>query len=65
MKERLTPLKNIRDKRVTVMNNSSEINWDRRHKITIHRFFLNTDDLVKCVKGSGRTASFQTLGFKM
>ena len=43
MQERLTILKMIRDKRVTVMNKNSEIYGAFRHKTCFHRFFLSTD----------------------
>ena len=46
IQERLTILKNLRDKRVTVMNNNSDIYWACRHKTILHRFFLSTDDPV-------------------
>ena len=46
MQERLTILKNLRNKRVMVMNNNSEIYGAWRHKTTFHRFFLSTDDPV-------------------
>ena len=46
MEERLTILKNLRDKRVTIMNKNSEIYWALRHKTTFHRFILSTDDTV-------------------
>ena len=46
MQERLTILKNLRDKHVTVMNKNSEIYGDCRHKTTFHQFFLSTDDPV-------------------
>ena len=42
--ERLTIMKMIRDKRVTVMNKNSEIYGACRHKTCSHRFFLSTDD---------------------
>ena len=44
MQEHLTILKNIRDKRVTIMNINLEIYGACRHKKTVHRFCLNTDD---------------------
>ena len=44
MQERLTILKNLRDKRVTVMNKNSEISGACRHKTTFHQFCLSTDD---------------------
>ena len=46
MQERLTILKNIRDKRVTVMNKNSDIYGACRHKTTFHQFCLITDDPV-------------------
>ena len=46
MDERLTILKKLRDKRVTIMNNHLDIYWACRHKTTFHRFFRSTDDLV-------------------
>ena len=46
MQERLTILKKLRDKRVTVMNNNSEIYGACRHKTTFRRFCLGTDDPV-------------------
>ena len=46
MQESLTILKNLREKRVTVMNKNSEIYGSCRHKTTLHRFFLSTDDPV-------------------
>ena len=46
MQERLTILKNLREKRVTVMNKNSDIYEAFRHKMTFHRFFLSTDDPV-------------------
>ena len=46
MEERLTTLKNICDKRVTVMNKNSEIYGAFRHKTTFRQFWLRTDDTV-------------------
>ena len=46
MQERLTILKKLRDKRVTIMNNNSEIYWACQHKTTFHWFCLSTDDPV-------------------
>ena len=46
IEERLTILKKLRDKRVTVMNNNSEIYGACRHKTTLRQFFLSTDDPV-------------------
>ena len=43
MEERLTFLKKIRDKHVTIMNKNSEIYGACRHKTTFHRFSLSTD----------------------
>ena len=44
MEERLTILKNLRDKLFTIMNNNSEIYGACRHKTFFHRVFLRTDD---------------------
>ena len=41
MEERLSTLKKLRDKRVTVMN--KKIYGSSRHKTTFHRFLLSTD----------------------
>ena len=46
MQERLTILKMIHDKHVTVMNKNSEIYEACRHKTCFHRFCLSTDDPV-------------------
>ena len=46
MEERLTILKKLREKRVTIMNKNSEIYGACRHKTCFHRFFLSTDDSV-------------------
>ena len=46
MEERLTILKKLRDKRVTIMNKNSEIYGACRHKTCFHRFCLSTDDPV-------------------
>ena len=46
MQERLTILKKLRDKRVTVMNKNSDIYGDSRHKTTFRQFCLSTDDPV-------------------
>ena len=46
MEKCLTILKKLRDKRVTVMNNKSEIYGAFRHKTIFHLFFLSTDDTV-------------------
>ena len=46
MQERLTTLKMIRDKRVTVMNKKSEIYGACRHQTCFHQFFLSTDDPI-------------------
>ena len=46
MQERLTTLKMIRDKRVTLMNTNLEIYGACRHKTCFHQFFLSTDDPV-------------------
>ena len=44
MEERLTILKYLRDKLITIMNNNSEIYGAIRNKTTFRRFFLSTDD---------------------
>ena len=46
MQERLTILKTLCDKCVTVMNKNSEIYGACRHKTCFHQFFLSTDDPV-------------------
>ena len=46
IEERLTIIKNLRDKRVTIMKKNSEIYGACRHKTTFHPFFLSTDDPV-------------------
>ena len=46
MEERLTILKNLRDKCVTIMNKNSDIYGACRHKTAFHQFFLSTDDPV-------------------
>ena len=46
MEERLTILKKLHDKRVTIMNKNSEIYGACRHKTCFHRFCLSTDDTV-------------------
>ena len=46
MQERLTILKKLRDKRVTVMNKNLDIYGACRHKTTFRQFFLSTDDPV-------------------
>ena len=55
MEERLTILKKLREKNVTVMNNNSEIYRDCHHKMTFRRFFISTDDPVYRMKGLGHT----------
>ena len=46
MEERLTILKKLCDKRVTIMNKNLKIYGAGQHKTTFHRFFLSTDDPV-------------------
>ena len=46
MEERLTVLKKLRGKRVTIMNNNLDIYGACRHKTTFHWFCLSTDDPV-------------------
>ena len=43
MEERLTILKKLRDKRVTIMNENSEIYGACQHKTCFHRFYISTD----------------------
>ena len=44
--ERLTILKKLRDKCVTVMNKNSKIYGAFQHKTISYQFFLSTDDNV-------------------
>ena len=44
--ERLTILKKLRDKNVTLLNKNSAIYGACRHKTTFHRFCLSTDDPI-------------------
>ena len=44
MEERLTIIKNLCEKRFTVMNNELDIYGAYRHKTTFRWFFLNTGD---------------------
>ena len=46
MQERLTTLKNLRDKHVTVMSKDSDIYGACRQKTIFYRFVLSTDDPV-------------------
>ena len=46
MEERLTTLKKLRDKSVTIMNYNSDIYWACHHQTTFHHFFLSTDDTI-------------------
>ena len=46
MEERLTTLKNLREKCIRVMKNTSEIYRDCQHKTTFRQFSLNTDDAI-------------------
>ena len=46
MEERLTILKTLREKRVTIVNKNSEIYGACRHKNTFRQFFISTDDPV-------------------
>ena len=43
MEERLTILKKLSDKHVTIITKNSEIFGSCRHKTTFHRFCLSTD----------------------
>ena len=47
---RLTVLKNLHDKNVTVMNKNLEIYGACRHKLNFRRFCLSTDDPVNGLK---------------
>ena len=47
MEERLTILKNLREKRVTIMNENLEIYGACRHKTTFRRFCLSTEDTAE------------------
>ena len=51
IEERLTILKNIREKCVTIMNKNLEIYGACRHKTTFYYFFLSTDDPVILFNG--------------
>ena len=51
IEERLTILKNICEKCVTIMNKNSEIYGAFRHKTTFYQFFLSTDDPVFLFNG--------------
>ena len=46
MEERLTILKKLHDKRVTIMNKNLEIYGACRHKTCFHVFCLSTDDPI-------------------
>ena len=46
MQKRLTILKTLHGKRVTVMNKNPEIYGACPHKTTFHRFCLSTDDPI-------------------
>ena len=46
LEERLTILKKLRYKRVTIMNKNLDIYGACQHKTTFHRFRLSTDDPV-------------------
>ena len=46
MEELLTILKNLHDKRVAIMNKSSEIYGACRYKTTFYRFCIITDDPI-------------------
>ena len=46
MEERLTILKKLHEKRVTIMKKNSDIYGACQHKTTFHRLFLSTDDSV-------------------
>ena len=59
VEERLIILKNLRDKRVTVVNDNPDIYGACRHKTIFRQFCLSTDDLVLQVKGLGHTTFFK------
>ena len=63
MQERLTILKMLRDKRVTVMNKNSEICGACRHKTSFYRFCLSTDDPVFYGR-KGASTSPQTVAWR-
>ena len=46
IEERLMILKNIHDKRATIMNKNLDIYGAFRHKTTFHLFYLSNDDNV-------------------
>ena len=46
MEERLTIIKKLHYKRVTVMNNNLKMYWAYRHKMTFRQFFFSTDDFI-------------------
>ena len=46
IRERVTILKKLHEKRATVMNKNSETYGDCRHKTNLRQFFLSTDDPV-------------------
>ena len=64
MRERLTILKNIRDKCFTVMKNNLNIYKAFRNKTNFYQFFLSTDNTLKWMKVLGCKTSFKTLGYK-
>ena len=59
MEKRLTNLKNVCEKCVTVMNKNPEIYGACHNKIIFRQFFLSTQDPVLKVKEIGRTKSFK------
>ena len=64
MEELLTILKNLRDKRVTIMNNNSEIYGAFQHKTIFHRFCLSTDDPFLTGERVRPLNGFQILGLE-
>ena len=51
IEERLTSLKKISDKCVTIMNKNLEIYGSYQHKTTFYKYFLSTDDPVFVFNG--------------
>ena len=64
MEERLTILKKLRDKRVTIINKNLEIYGNYGHKTTFYQFFLSTDDLVLMGERVRMLNIFQILGLE-
>ena len=65
MQGRLTILKMLCDKRVTVMNKNSEIYGDCRHKTTFPLNFLSTDEpIFNGCKGQAVNGIFKSYDLK-